>query len=326
MEIEQLDNENNLAMACLFCPSLRSHRATHSRTTRRADLSRAVDYLCPQATARALGLPLWRHLPIDVLGEDELGNATHYPRARRNATEHQLTEAELALVREPSPAGEVTRRATPIERLAANIHGLVTGHADPTPAALAKLIREAITEATIARMPIQSTDAEDLGCAFEHDGQRCGWSWPEHPTGSFFDGRAFPMHSYHSALVLEPKQAPAEPPCAWPLVRDGMRQSCGLPADHLVHRIGTLGSAPHPFRSHAKPVTACNQADPYEAHTWGVLLGQEACVVCEALKSYVQTPLKPRCKRCGSTQAYHEPGEAYADHAFEDQDKGAVCQ
>ena len=180
MEIEQLDNESHAPIACEYCPNLRPHRSTHCIATRHPDYSRRVDYLCAQAAARALGLPLWKHLPIDALTNDELtdpeprraadeeqlalqllreADASRIaPRPRRAATEHQLTEAELGLVREPSQLGEVTRRATPVERLAASLHGLVTGHADPTPAELAILIRRAIEDA--AAMPTTGAVSE----------------------------------------------------------------------------------------------------------------------------------------------------------------------
>jgi hypothetical protein len=154
------------------------------------------------AIAIQLDLPLAHGMPIEYLAQD----VPH--RMRREATEHQLTEAELGTVRESSPLGVLTRRATPIERLAANIHGLVTAHADPTPAELAKLIAEAIGDAAIARIHTQTTGVLQLGCAFEHDGKRCGWTWPEHPAGPFYDGRAFPEHHYRDPRDEAPATTP----------------------------------------------------------------------------------------------------------------------
>jgi hypothetical protein len=166
MEIRQLDNESHAPIACGHCPTLRPHRATHSTITRHPDNTRRVDYLCPQATARELGLPLWKHLPIDVLTEAELGplmsavsaelaeldrrNAAGTRRAATKsaaAAEHALnverfTEAELAELGLGNAAG--MRGASPVERLAASLHSVAAGLADPTPATIAKLIAEAI--------------------------------------------------------------------------------------------------------------------------------------------------------------------------------------
>jgi hypothetical protein len=154
MEFHLLDHKNYEPFRCNHCPTLPPHQAMHGMTTF-GDEGR-VDYLCAQAVARTLGLSQWRHQPIDLLDPAEPidRRPRRYAAEHRLPTDHQLSELELGLVRESSAQGEVIRRASAIERLANNLHGLVTGKADPTPAIVARLIRQAIEEVILKSDPV----------------------------------------------------------------------------------------------------------------------------------------------------------------------------